>query len=286
MIRHYLKIIKKCFQFFSLLLFFLMSLVSCSMDNLFREEIGFFPEKKAILKKIKSEGMIQSFRSLVSFEIFFPETKNNKSFFHNEIGFTDNSFSGNAFFVWQKPNSFRMEILSPFGNPYFSILAKDKILKIFHISKLKLYISPLNKKTIENLLGVPIELDILIEILSVIKPKFDSKFYRFDKKKGILFPHKKGLKDPKTFWISKTSLMPKKVEILLSGQKLYVRYNSYEKISGTYFPKSISIINPSTKAYIKIEIRESDNSIFNSIQRNTFVMNVPSNTSIFHLHFD
>ncbi len=286
MIEHYLNIEKKCFQKNFLFLFLLMSLVSCSMDNLFQDGVEFFPEKKVILKKIKSERAIQSFRSLVSFEIFFPETKNRKNFFHKEIGFEENSFSGDAFFVWQKPSSFRMEILSPFGNPYFSVLAKDKSLKIFHISKQKLYVGRFNKKTIENLFGIPIELDILIEILSVIKPKFDSKFYRFDKKKGIFFPRKKELGDSKTFWISKTSLMPKKVEILLSGQKLYVRYDSYKKISGVYFPKSISIMNPSTKAYLKIKIGESDNLIFNSIQRNTFVMNVPSNTSIYHLPFD
>tara|TARA_B110000014_G_C20071914_1_gene559123 strand:- start:148 stop:1008 length:861 start_codon:yes stop_codon:yes gene_type:complete len=286
MIENYLNIEKKCFQFFLLILFFLMSLVSCSMDNLFEDKVGFFPKKKVILKKIKSEKTIRSFRSLVSFEIFFPETNKRENFFYKEIGFEENSFSGNAFLVWQKPSSFRMEILSPFGNPYLSVLAKDKSLKIFHISKLKLYVGSLNRKTIENLFGIPIELDILIEILSVIKPKFGSGFYRFDKKKGILFPLKKALGNSKTFWISKTSLLTKKVEILLSGQKLYVRYNSYEKINGIYFPKSISIINPSTKAYIKIEIGESENLIFNSIQKNTFLMNAPSNTSIYHLSFD
>jgi len=98
-------------------------------------------------------------------EISFPETKNNKSIFHQEIGFEQGAFSGNAFLVWKKPNLFRMEILSPFGNPYFSIVAKEKSLKIFNISKKKLYVSDFTIKTMNNLFGIPIELETLLDIL-------------------------------------------------------------------------------------------------------------------------
>ena len=285
MIRNYFNIENMIFQRIILFLFLWPFLISCSMNTLLQEEEELFPEAKEIFEKIKSKKTIRSVRAFVSFEISFPETKNNKSIFHQEIGFEQGAFSGNAFLVWKKPNLFRMEILSPFGNPYFSIVGKEKSLKIFNISKKKLYVSDFTIKTMNNLFGIPIELETLLDILSVLKPKFIETDYRFDKKKGVLLPVQKDI-NSKTFWINKNSLMPSKVKIDLSGQKLYVYYKSYKEIAGIQFPKSILVVNPKTKAHLKIQIEEIGNSIFNLVQNNTFDLKIPFDISIHHLFFD
>ena len=269
--------------FLSLLL---MLLNSCSLHTFLQEEVEFFPDKEKTLLKIKSERSILSIRAPVSFEIFLPGTKNGKSILHEEIGFEEGSFSANAFFVWKRPNSFRMEILSPFGNPYLSILANNKSLKIFQISKQKLYIGNFNKKTMGNLFGIPMDLHTFIEILSIMRPNLDSKFYKFDRIKGILFPLREGLENSKTFWIDKILLLPKKIKILLAGQKIFVHYNSFVKFNGSYYPKSILIRNSSTKAFMKIDIRELNSSMFGSVPSSIFLMNIPSNISIQRLFLD
>ena len=266
--------------------FLLMLLSSCSLHTFPQEEVDFFPDKEKILLKIKSEKSIRSIRASVSFQIFLPGTKDGKSILHEEIGFEEGSFSANAFLVWKNPNSFRMEILSPFGNPYLSILAHNKSLKIFHVSKQKLYISNFNKKTMGNLFGIPVDLHTFLEILSVLRPKLGSKFYKFDRRKGILFPLRKELENSKTFWIDKSLLMPKKVEVLLVGQKIYVHYDSFVKFNGVYYSKSILIRNPSTKAYMKIDIGELNSSEFGSVPSSIFSMDIPSNISIHRLFMD
>ena len=286
MIEYNFKKKKKCFHAMVLLLLSGTLLSSCSFNNFLKDKVEFFAEKEEIFKIIKSNKSVRSIRAFASFEIFFPETNKSGSVFHQEIGFEEGTFSGNAFLVWEKPNLFRIEILSPFGNPYFSIFAKGKSLKIFHITKQKLYVGDFTKKTMENLFGIPVELDMLLEIFSVLKPKFQSKNYRFDKIEGVLIPIKKDMKNSRTFWINKNSLMPKKVEIVLSGQKLFVRYLSYEKIDGILFPKTILLVNPKNKAHLKIEIEELNSSIFSSIQRNAFNFKVPLDVTIHHLFFD
>ena len=80
--------------------------------------------------------------------------------------------------------------------------------------------------------------------------------------------------------------MPSKVKIDLSGQKLYVYYKSYKEIAGIQFPKSILVVNPKTKAHLKIQIEEIGNSIFNLVQNNTFDLKIPFDISIHHLFFD
>ncbi len=279
---------KSKIYFHKMLLFLFLGILlsSCSINNFLKDKTEFFPGKGQVFKKIKSNRSIRSLSTLVSFEIFFPESEKSESLFHQGIGFEEGTFSGNAFLVWKKPNSFRMEILSPFGNPFFSVVANGKSLKIFNITKQKLYVGDFTRKTMNNLFGIPVELDIFLEILSVLRPKFEPKNYRFDKAEGVLHPIMKDMKNSRTFWIYKTSLMPSKVKIDISGQKLFVRYLSYQKIDGIQFPKTILIVNPKNKAHLKIEIEELNSSMFDSIQKDAFNLKIPFDITIHHLFFD
>ena len=98
MIRNYFNIENMIFQRIILFLFLWPFLISCSMNTLLQEEEELFPEAKEIFEKIKSKKTIRSVRAFVSFEISFPETKNNKSIFHQEIGFEQVSGGGRSAF--------------------------------------------------------------------------------------------------------------------------------------------------------------------------------------------
>ena len=136
MIEYNFKKKKKYFHAMVLLLLSGTLLSSCSFNNFLKDKVEFFAEKEEIFKIIKSNKSVRSIRAFASFEIFFPETNKSGSVFHQEIGFEEGTFSGNAFLVWEKPNLFRMEILSPFWNPYFSIFAMGCIVtKIMSYSR-------------------------------------------------------------------------------------------------------------------------------------------------------
>jgi hypothetical protein len=86
-------------------------------------------------------------------------------------GATTQRFSG--VLLAKAPDAVRFEALTPFGTPFLVLTVADGVLTAYNVAEARALIGPLNAETTSRWVGVPLEADQLVGLLSgrVVPPR-------------------------------------------------------------------------------------------------------------------
>lgn len=167
------------------------------------------------------------------------------------------TFAGHAALVLRKPDALRMEPLSPFGTPLVVVVAQGASFRAYSPSRNAVYMGRTNRRGIEQILGIPLNSEIFINILlgdwAVILGGEENLEL---KKTGSVYvlETRRGPEGVVSGFVElePRDLHPLKMEIRTHQGAIVVRYGEFLKTGEVWRPSKVEILGPGGKNRLQI----------------------------------
>ena len=190
------------------------------------------------------------------------------------------SFAGHAALVLRKPDSLRIEPLSPFGTPLVVVVARGASFRAFSPSRNTVYMGRTNRQGIEQILGIPLNSEIFIKLLlgdwAVVLGGEENLAL---KKRGFAYVlEMKGVAGGVVSGL--VELEPRdfhavKMEIRTQRGAIVVRYGGFIKTGKVWRPSRVEILAPGGKNRLHISYPADEGAVDTALPDDLFRLKPP-----------
>jgi hypothetical protein len=177
----------------------------------------------------------------------------------------------------KSPESMRFEALTPFGTPFLLLTVSDRVLTAYNVVEARALVGPVNAETTGRWLGVPLEADQLVGVLTsrvvpprdivtadVIPPDADGPSVRIE-----------GKAQSQRVWMDLETGVVRKVEI--GGGRVGMLV-AYSREAGNEFPSDIRV--SSTDIELEATVRYRSVSVGAGVDGTRFTLVLPDTVRI------
>ena len=185
------------------------------------------------------------------------------------------SFAGHAALVLRKPDSLRIEPLSPFGTPLVVVVARGASFRAYSPSRNTVYMGRTNRQGIEGMLGIPLNSEIFIKLLlgdwAVVMGGEENLAL---KKRGSVYALE--MKSGAGGVVSGlVELEPRdfhavKMEIRTRRGAIAVRYGGFIKTGNVWRPSQVEILAPGGKNRLRISYPADEGAVDTALPDDLF----------------
>lgn len=190
------------------------------------------------------------------------------------------SFAGHAALVLRKPDSLRIEPLSPFGTPLVVVVARGASFRAYSPSRNTVYMGRTNRQGIEGMLGIPLNSEIFIKLLlgdwavvmggeENLALKKRGSVYALEMKSGA------GGVDSGLVELEPRNFHAVKMEIRTRRGAIAVRYGGFIKTGNVWRPSQVEILAPGGKNRLRISYPADEGAVDTALPDDLFRFEPP-----------
>ena len=195
------------------------------------------------------------------------------------------SFSGRAALVLRRPDSLRIEPLSPFGTPLMVVVAQGASFRAYSPSRNTIYMGGTNRRGIERILGIPLNSDIFIKLLlgdwavslggeENLELKKSDSAYLLDTRSGTAGVVSALVElEPRHFHAVK-------MEIRTQRGVIVVRYGEFLKTGEVWRPSQVEILAPGGRNRLRISYPADEGAVEAALPDDLFRLEPPRGARI------
>ncbi len=190
------------------------------------------------------------------------------------------SFAGNAVLVLRKPDSLRLEPLSPFGTPLVVVVAQGGLFRAYSPSRNTVYMGRTNRRGIEQILGIPLNSELVIRFLlgdwaaalggeENLDLKKSGSVYRLEMRRGyggVVSGFAEF--EPRDFHVGKMGIRTPQGAIV-------VRYGRFIKIGNVWRPSQVEILATGGKNRLRISYPADEGAVETALPDDLFLLETP-----------
>ena len=231
-----------------------------------------------IIAKLKARRYPRSYRGAVFIRLRF-HGEHSKARSENPL-VPEGSFSGQAALVLRKPDSLRMEPLSPFGTPLVVVVAQGASFRAYSPSRNAVYMGRTNGRGIEGILGIPLNSEIFIKLLlgdwaAVLGGEENLEL----KKPGSVYLLETGRGSggmvSGSVELEPRDFHPVKMEIRTRRGPIVVRYGGFTRTGETWRPSQVEILGPGGKNRLQITYPADEGAVDKALPDELFRLDPP-----------
>ena len=190
------------------------------------------------------------------------------------------SFAGHAALVLRKPDSLRIEPLSPFGTPLVVVVARGASFRAYSPSRNTVYMGRTNRQGIEGMLGIPLNSEIFIKLLlgdwavvlggeENLALKKRGSVYALEMKRGA------GGVVSGLVELEPRDFHAVKMEIRTRRGAIVVRYGGFIKTGTVWRPSQVEILAPGGKNRLHISYPADEGAVDTALSDELFRFKPP-----------
>lgn len=231
-----------------------------------------------IIAKLKKRRYPRAYRGVTFMQMRFHDDRT-KARDANPL-IPEGSFSGHAALVLRKPDSLRMEPLSPFGTPLVVVVARGGLLRAYSPARNAVYMGRTNRRGIEGILGIPLNSGIFIKLLlgdwaavlggeENLELKKTGSFY-------VLETRREAEGEVSGFVeLEPRDFHPVKMEIRTPRGAIAIRYGGFSEVGGAWRPSDVEILGPGGKNRFRISYPADEGAVDETLPDGLFRLEPP-----------
>ena len=239
------------------LVFFCFAIAGCALFKTGQvEEVAPLDMSRAeIMAKLRQRRYLRAYRGMTFMQLRYHGDRSQAR--HENPLVPQGTFAGNVALVLRKPDSLRMEPLSPFGTPLVVVVAHGASFRAYSPSRNTVYMGRTNKLGIERILGIPLNSEIVIKLLlgdwaaalggeENLDLKKSGSVYLLETRResgGVV----SGFAE-----LEPRDLHPEKMGIRTQRGTIAVRYGGFIKTGEVWRPSQVEILGPDGKNRLQI----------------------------------
>lgn len=232
--------------------------------------------------RLRSRKFPASFRALVFVEVDSISEESSLSPLRDLMGGDGDTYAGKAVLLWERPNSLRMEFLSPFGAPVFVVVAARGDLRAFSVARGRYYEGRADSETMAKWLGLPITPGLMVRILQGALPflggEVEAARVRWDEGSGAVrleSPPGAGLERRQVALLDPVRFMPGRVLLGERGAELDIRYGEFQRTGKYVRPLWVEFRDPRRGRRVRIQMNEEKPSLGDALPAGLFRLEIP-----------
>lgn len=231
-----------------------------------------------LFAKLKARQFPRAYRGAVSMQLRFQGARSDTRQVNPLV--PRGSFAGHAVLVLRKPDSLRLEPLSPFGTPLMVVVAQGASFRAYSPSRNTVFMGRTNRQGIEQILGIPLNSEIFIKLLlgdwtvalggeENLDLKKSGSAYRLETRRGA-----GGVVS------SFVDLEPRyfhavNMELHTLGGAIVVRYGRFIKTGKVWRPSQVEILATGGKNRLHFTYPADDGAVDTALPDNLFRLEPP-----------
>lgn len=231
---------------------------------------------------LRSRKFPVSFRSLVFVEVDSISEESSFSPLRGLMGGEGDTYAGKAVLLWKRPDSMRMEFLSPFGAPMFVVVASKGELRAFSVARGRYYEGRADSETMAKWLGLPVTPDLMVRILQGALPflggEVEAARVRRDEGSGAIrleSPPGAGLDRRQMALLDRVRFMPSRVLIGERGVELDIRYGEFQRMGKYVRPLWVELRDSRRGRRVRIHMNDEKPSLGEALPDDLFRLEIP-----------
>ena len=190
------------------------------------------------------------------------------------------SFAGHAAIVLRKPDSLRIEPLSPFGTPLLVVVAQGASFRAYSPSRNTVYMGRTNRLGIEKILGIPLNSENFIKLMlgdwalalggeENLELKKSGSAYVLETRKGS------GGAVSGFVELEPQDFHAVKMEIRTQRGAIVVRYGGFIKTANVWRPSQVEILAPGGRNRLQISYPADEGAVDTALPDGLFRLEPP-----------
>gem|GEM_PF-1254200 len=239
------------------LVFFCFAIAGCALLKTGQvEEVAPLDMSRAeIMAKLRQRRYLRAYRGMTFMQLRYHGDRSQAR--HENPLVPQGTFAGNVALVLRKPDSLRMEPLSPFGTPLVVVVAHGASFRAYSPSRNAIYMGRTDRRGIEEILGIPLNSGIFIKLLlgdwaavmggeENLELKKPGSVYVLETKRGA------GGALSGFVELEPRGLHPVKMELRTQRGAVVVHYGEFVKTANVWRPSQVEILGPDGKNRLHI----------------------------------
>jgi hypothetical protein len=258
----------------------LLILVGCAYEG--SDVPASLPLVAEINVHLRSRKFPTSFRSIVFVEVDSTSEESSVSPLQDLMGGEGGTYAGRAILLWRRPDSLRMEFLSPFGSPMFVVVAAKGELRAFSVARGRYYEGRANSETMAKWLGLPVTPDLMVRILQGALPFLGGEVAaaRVRRDNGsdairLELPPGAGLDRRQVALLDQVGFMPSRVLLGERGAELDIRYGEFKRTGKYVRPLWVELRDLRRGRRIRIHMNDENSTPGEALPDDLFRLEIP-----------
>ena len=190
------------------------------------------------------------------------------------------NFTAKTIFFVKSSSSLHVEMLNFFNQPYLLLVTDKNNLQMYIPSENKIYFDKASPENISRIIGMPIEISELINMIACRPPAFSlrkSKITLTEKNDHLIFKIiKKSLSEE--VWVDKNiNKIIKYISYKDGSPQMEIKYSSFKQFSNKLLPSFIELFLPANNCRLLIDFGSQE---FNSFPDDLFKLTIPVHTLV------
>ena len=231
-----------------------------------------------IIAILKARQYPRAYRGAVSLQLRFHGDRSQARLANPLV--PQGTFAGHAVLVLSKPDSLRMEPLSPFGTPLVVVVAQGASFRAYSPSRNAVYMGRTDRRGIEQMLGIPLNSEIFIKLLlgdwtAVLGGEENLEL----KKTGSVYvlETRRGPEGVVSGFVElePRNFHPVKMEIRMRQGAIVVRYGGFFKTRDVWRPSQVEILGSGGKNRLHIAYPANEGEVDTALPDELFRLDPP-----------